>query len=125
MLLADCPTAPPTNCTCHMDYVAPDPDGVTLRPVTTINCSYRGLSDLPEKLPVVTTTLLLKGNQVLFLCLTVNMCGLCNGTVSQSSHIVAVVDELVSVQHWQKTIILRENPVSFPHCPPQIPHGLM
>lgn len=64
MLLADCPTAPPTNCTCHMDYVAPDPDGVTLRPVTTINCSYRGLSDLPEKLPVVTTTLLLKGNQI-------------------------------------------------------------
>lgn len=66
-LQAGCPTTPPTNCTCRMDYVAPDPDGVTLRPVTTINCSYRGLFDLPEKLPAVTTTLLLKGNQVLFL----------------------------------------------------------
>jgi len=63
-LQTDCPTTPPTNCTCHMDYVAPDPDGVTLRPVTTINCSYRGLFDLPEKLPEVTTTLLLKGNQI-------------------------------------------------------------
>jgi hypothetical protein len=47
-----------------MDYVVPDPDGVTLLPVTTINCSYRGLLDLPEKLPSVTTTLLVKGNQV-------------------------------------------------------------
>jgi len=108
-----------------MDYVAPDPDGVTLRPVTTINCSYRGLYDLPEKLPVVTTILLLKGNQVLFLCLTVDVCGLFNGTVSHSAHIVAAVDELVSVEQWQKTIALRENPVSFPHCPPQNPHGLM
>lgn len=63
-LQADCPSSPPTNCTCHMDYVAPDPDGVTLRPVTTVNCSYRGLFDLPEKLPVVTTTLLVKGNQI-------------------------------------------------------------
>lgn len=64
MLEAGCPSSPPTNCTCRMDYVAPDPDGVTLRPVTTINCSYRGLFDLPEKLPAVTTTLLLKGNQI-------------------------------------------------------------
>ena len=53
-----------------MDYVAPDPDGVTLRPVTTINCSYRGLLDLPEKLPVVTTILHVKGNQVPCLYLT-------------------------------------------------------
>jgi len=82
-----------------MDYVAPDPDGVTLRPVTTINCSYRGLFELPEKLPVVTTTLLLKGNQVLFLCLTISVCGLCNDTVGHSAHIVAVIDELVSVEH--------------------------
>jgi hypothetical protein len=47
-----------------MDYVAPDPNGFTLQPVTTINCSYRGLLDLPEKLPSATTTLLVKGNQV-------------------------------------------------------------
>ncbi|XP_023702486.1 protein singed wings 2 isoform X2 [Cryptotermes secundus] len=63
-LQAECPTVPPANCTCHMDYVAPDPDGVTLRPVTTINCSYRGLVSLPERLPSVTTTLLVKGNQI-------------------------------------------------------------
>lgn len=64
-----------------MDYVAPDPDGVTLQPFTTINCSYRGLFDLPEKLPVVTTTLLVKGNQVHFLYLTVASCMLFNDTV--------------------------------------------
>ncbi|KDR21992.1 Protein singed wings 2 [Zootermopsis nevadensis] len=63
-LQAECPTAPPTNCTCHMNYVAPNPDGVTLQPFTTINCSYRGLIDLPDKLPSVTTTLLVKGNQI-------------------------------------------------------------
>lgn len=60
----ECPREPPTNCTCHMEYVAPHPDGVTLRPVTTVNCSYRGLQELPGKLPSVTTTLLLKGNQI-------------------------------------------------------------
>ncbi|KAJ4436488.1 hypothetical protein ANN_16519 [Periplaneta americana] len=60
----ECPREPPTNCTCRMEYVAPHPDGVTLRPVTTVNCSYRGLQELPGKLPSVTTTLLLKGNQI-------------------------------------------------------------
>jgi hypothetical protein len=53
-----------------MDYVAPDPDGITLRPVTTVNCSYRGLVSLPERLPLVTTTLLVTGNQVQALCHT-------------------------------------------------------
>jgi len=65
-----------------MDYVYTDPDRVNLRPVTTVNCSYRGLFDLPEKLPEVTTILLLKGNQVHFLCLTVDVCVFLNGTIS-------------------------------------------
>ncbi|KAJ9579090.1 hypothetical protein L9F63_024803, partial [Diploptera punctata] len=64
MLDDECPREPPLNCTCEMNYVAPDPDGVTLRPVTTINCSYRGLIELPEVLPSSTTTLLVKGNQI-------------------------------------------------------------
>jgi hypothetical protein len=51
-----------------MDRVAPDPNGVTLLPVTTINCSYWGLLDLPDKLPSVTTTLLVIGNQVQACC---------------------------------------------------------
>jgi hypothetical protein len=64
-----------------MHYVAPDPDGVTLRPVTTINCSYRGLVELPDKLPSVTTTLLVKGNQVLAFILVYVILQLTNNTV--------------------------------------------
>ena len=61
----ECPRDPPLNCTCDMNYVAPDPNGHTLTPVTTVNCSYRGLTELPDVLPSVTTTLLVKGNQVM------------------------------------------------------------
>ncbi|XP_049792509.1 protein singed wings 2 [Schistocerca nitens] len=53
----------PSNCTCWMGYVAPTKEGFLL-PIITVDCSGRGLTQLPEDVPENTTTLILTGNKI-------------------------------------------------------------
>ena len=57
----DCPR---DICTCIMNNIVWNTEKTHLIPVITVNCSDSGIVDLPRKLPVNTTTLLLNKNNV-------------------------------------------------------------
>lgn len=57
----DCPQ---DICSCVMNNIVWNTQKSNLIPVITVNCSDKGITELPAKLPVNTTTLLLSGNNI-------------------------------------------------------------
>lgn len=52
------------NCTCHISYLRYDEQEHNFKPVITVNCSHRGFSDFPKKLPDYTNSLYIDHNNI-------------------------------------------------------------
>ena len=52
------------NCTCHISYLRYDEEGHDFKPVISVNCSYRGFFNFPERLPDYTNSLYFDRNNI-------------------------------------------------------------
>ncbi|KAJ8948020.1 hypothetical protein NQ318_003353 [Aromia moschata] len=52
------------KCECDLPNVVRDPKTDLLEPIISVNCSYKGFTELPEKLPKRTKILYLEGNSI-------------------------------------------------------------